>query len=111
MLFKWLKRRSEPAPASKPRRPAPGSSSRSSGSRPAPPSFEPTEPAGLPEVVGEGNTHADWSAWEDSVAALDSQLPGASAHDRIRVRDTTPSQLEEQDPFEAVRLKQRGKQK
>lgn len=109
MLFKWLKRRSEPAPASKPRRPAPGSSSRPPASRSSAPNFEPTEPAGLPEVVGEGNTHADWSAWEDSVAALDSQLPGASAHDRIRVRDTTPSQLEEQDPFEAVRQKQRVK--
>lgn len=109
MLFKWLKRRSEPAPASKPRRPASASSARKPASRSPAPNFEPTEPAGLPEVVGEGNTHADWSAWEDSVAALDSQFPGASAHDRIRVRDTTPSQLEEQDPFEAVRQKQRVK--
>jgi hypothetical protein len=32
------------------------------------------DPLPLPEVT-EGNSEADWSAWEDSVAFQDSQLP------------------------------------
>ncbi len=53
----------------------------------------------LPEVVAEGNTQADWSAWEDSMTALDSQLQGLDPSSRIQVRDTGATPLEEADAF------------
>lgn len=73
--------------------------------------FAPTMPSGLapltepplPEVVAEGNEHSDWSLWEDSVAALDSQLGPLAPSKRIRVRDTRPSQLDELDAFSGIR--------
>jgi hypothetical protein len=45
------------------------------------------EPAPLPEVVGEGNSHADWSEWEDSMNALDSQMGGFVHSQRVYERD------------------------
>ncbi|HEY0823851.1 MAG TPA: hypothetical protein VGD76_08695 [Ramlibacter sp.] len=59
-------------------------------------------PAPLPEVVAEGNSQADWSAWEDSMAALDSQFQGLDPSARIQVRDTRPSQLDEPDAFASL---------
>ncbi|MEJ5989484.1 hypothetical protein WG902_05760 [Ramlibacter sp. PS3R-8] len=87
---------------------------RAGGRSALPPGFLPSAPAALPEVLGEGNTHADWSAWEDSMTALDSQMqdelvPSA----RVYVRDTRPSQLGDAEPdpevdaFASVRRKQR----
>lgn len=100
-MFKWFKDRGARPAAKKassrpahPRAPAP---------QPVDP--EPSLPANLPEVVGEGNTQADWSAWEDSMTALDSQFPGLEPSSRVRVRDTRPSQLDEIDPFSSVRKK------
>lgn len=56
-------------------------------------------PAPLPEVVAEGNSQSDWSAWEDSMTALDSQFQGLDAGARVQVRETRPSQLDELDAF------------
>ena len=120
-MFSWLKRLVSPAkpqPAVKRtagagRKAAAGGKSSASRSSSG---FGPSGPAALPEVVGEGNTQADWSAWEDSMTALDSQMheelvPSA----RVYVRDTLPSQLgeappadTEPDPFSSVR-RQRGR--
>jgi hypothetical protein len=115
-MFSWLKRLSgadKPQPAA--RRPAPaaakkaapaeGGRSRSTRAS-AQPAFLPSAPAALPEVLGEGNTHADWSAWEDSMTALDSQMqedvmPSA----RVYVRDTRASPLDDTDAFSSVRRK------
>jgi hypothetical protein len=114
-MFSWLKRRlaaparPQPAagrsatPADKKADPAGG---RGGSSRSPQPAFLQSGPAALPEVLGEGNTQADWSAWEDSMTALDSQLqeelvPAA----RVYVRETRPSQLDDMDAFSSVRRK------
>ena len=113
-MFSWLKRLLAPAkPQAAARRSAPdrkaspaarGGTSRAA----APPGFLPSAPAALPEVLGEGNTQADWSVWEDSMTALDSQmqediLPSA----RVHVREARPSQLDDADAdaFSSVRRK------
>ncbi|NNU44532.1 hypothetical protein [Ramlibacter montanisoli] len=70
--------------------------------RPAPRQELEAAPAALPEVVAEGNTQADWSAWEDSMMVLDSQFQALDPGARIQVRDTRPSQLDELDPFAGV---------
>jgi hypothetical protein len=57
--------------------------------------------APLPEVVAEGNTQADWSMWEDSVMALDSQMQDVMPSDRVYVRDSAPSQLSQFDDVDA----------
>ncbi|HEX2546725.1 MAG TPA: hypothetical protein VHL79_17720 [Ramlibacter sp.] len=80
--------RSEPARPVRPRRVAPGSA-----------------PLPLPEVVSEGSTEADWSAWEDSMTALDSQMGGLPASNRVHVRETQPSKLDDIDAFSSVRGK------
>jgi hypothetical protein len=105
-MFTWLKRRtadraqqpvrkSAATPMRTPPRPEPAS-------RHAP-RFLDTAP--LPEVVAEGNTQADWSMWEDSVMALDSQMDALVPADRVYVRDTRPSQFEDVDAFSSVRGK------
>lgn len=99
-MFNWLKRRaSAPSrPEAKPaRKPAPAVRP----PVPAAPPFAASMP--LPEVVGEGNTQADWSQWEDSVMALDSQLQDLMPSARVYARDTRPSQLDDIDPFSTVR--------
>ena len=111
-MFSWLKRRLfAPAKPHPPvRRSAPLADKKTTpAGKPggsAPPSFLQSGPAALPEVLGEGNTQADWSAWEDSMTAMDSQMqeelvPSA----RVHVRDTRPSQLDDIDPFSSVRRK------
>ena len=57
------------------------------------------DPMALPEVVNEGNTHADWSVWEDSMTALDSKLQGLAPSARIYVRSKWPSQFDDLDVF------------
>ena len=59
----------------------------------------------LPEVVAEGNTQADWSAWEDSMIAWDSQMQDLVPSHRVYVRDTGQSRLDEVDPFAGVASK------
>ncbi len=50
----------------------PASRSAAPRRKPAPALWD--QPAKLPEVT-EGNSDADWAAWEDSVAFQDSQMP------------------------------------
>lgn len=108
-MFGWFKRASKaPAKSQAARR-----STAASGppaTKPAapvrPPPFLPSGPAPLPEVVGEGNTEAEWSQWEDSVMALDSQMQELIPTQRVYVRDTRPSKLDEiPDAFSSVRGK------
>jgi hypothetical protein len=68
-MFKFLKRLAmpEPKPA---RKRKPSKKSRLPGEIA-------TEPSALPQVT-EGNDHSDWALWEDSVAALDSQMNSIS---------------------------------
>lgn len=103
-MFKWLKRQVGAPAASPTRAPARAAPARRQAAPPDPAApFTPSLP--LPEVVGEGNTQADWNAWEDSMTTLDSQLQDLMPSQRIHVRDTAPSQLDDLDPFSSVRGK------
>ena len=104
-MFNWLKRREAPPPADR-RSAGPVHAKRAAPASPA--SHPPSDPAALPEVVAEGNTQADWSAWEDSMTALDSQMQSILPTERVYVRDTRPSRLDDLgdiDPFAGVRSK------
>jgi hypothetical protein len=105
-MFNWLKRRSA----------APSRPAKKQAGSPRPPARKAAEPAPLPpfalsaplpEVVAEGNTQADWSQWEDSMTALDSQMQSLEPSARVHVRDTRPSQLDDLDAFSSVRGKRR----
>ena len=109
-MFGWLKRLTapgKPQPAAKRSATAGGKKAAPLPSRgAAPPPFLPSGPAALPEVLGEGNTQADWNAWEDSMTALDSQMQEELVpSSRVYVRETRPSQLDELDAFSSVRRK------
>ena len=100
-MFEWFKRRTgAPSPA-QPRTPA---RERAQAGQAAPASGFGDSTA-LPEVVNEGNTHADWRMWEDSMTAVDSMLPGTSPSARVHVRGPRPSQFDEVDPFGRVNSK------
>jgi hypothetical protein len=112
-MFTWLKRRTA-APAPQPgrksiatpvRTPARSTSSRSDAHLRHAPRFADTAP--LPEVVAEGNTQADWSMWEDSVMALDSQMQDLVPSNRVYVREpsASQSQFDDVDAFASVRGK------
>jgi len=90
-MFAWFRRREAP--------PAPKKKMRPSAPRSTAVELAPADSGPLPEVVAEGNTQADWSAWEDSMTALDSQMQDLAPSERVRVRDTRPSQPDELDPF------------
>ncbi len=106
-MFGWLKRLGSAPPkrakAPSPSRPRPVAPGRTATNRRFAP--RPGEPPPLPEVIAEGSTEADWSAWEDSMTALDSQIQGLVPTNRVYVRDTRPSQLDEPDPFASVHRK------
>jgi hypothetical protein len=101
-MFNWLKRRarapSRPGKASGATSPVPTAARVAAG-----PAFALSAP--LPEVLAEGNTQADWSQWEDSMTALDSQMQGLLPSSRVYVRETRPSQLDDLDAFSSVRGK------
>jgi hypothetical protein len=101
-MLKWFKRRGAAEAATHQATPAPAG-------KPAPRrAIAPTDPMPLPEVVAEGNTQADWSAWEDSMTTLNSQMQGLPPDSGFYVReqrDTRPSQLDEPDAFGSVRGK------
>jgi hypothetical protein len=94
-MFKFLKRSAVPEPkrpalprkpAAKPRLPEAGH-----------------EPAALPEVT-EGNEQTDWALWEDSVAALDSQMQSLSPSSIYGKLDS-PSDYQDVDAFSRVKRK------
>ncbi|HEY0418833.1 MAG TPA: hypothetical protein VGC80_04875 [Acetobacteraceae bacterium] len=101
-MLKWLMGRGAPA-------------ARATQKQAAAPSRRVVRPAGgpalpqagaadsvLPEVVAEGNTQADWSAWEDSMTVWDSQMQDLPPSQRVQVRQSRPSRPEEIDPFATV---------
>jgi hypothetical protein len=109
-MFHWLRRRSGAAKA-EPREQVPPSASSATPARDAPPAAKPRPPlhfldtAPLPEVISEGNTQADWSAWEDSVLSLDSQLQELASSARAPNREAQPRQSEEPDAFARVKAR------
>ena len=106
-MFTWLKRRTaEPVQPVRKSVATPVRTPRSAPPRPDSrhtPRFADTAP--LPEVVAEGNTQADWSMWEDSVMALDSQMQDLVPSNRVYVRENRPSQMDDIDAFKSVRGK------
>lgn len=95
-MFKFLKRLAVPEP----RTPAPA---RKAAAKPRAPEAKP-EPDVLPEVL-EGNEQTDWALWEDSVAALDSQMQSLSPSARIYDKPETPSDYQDIDAFSRVTRK------
>jgi len=105
-MLKWLlgRRRTAAPRAGERQRTAP--SRRSAAPMPAAvtrpaPTVAPTV-AALPEVVAEGNTQADWSAWEDSMIVWDSQMQDLVPSQRIYVRESRQAPAEDLDPFASV---------
>jgi hypothetical protein len=95
-MFNFLKRLFAPAPTP-PTRPV---KSKSRKKRALEPVVRGALP--VPEVV-EGNDHTDWDLWEDSVAALDSQMQSLSpAEKKIYARKDAPSQFDDLDVFSRV---------
>jgi hypothetical protein len=95
-MFKFLKRLAVPEPS----RPAPA---RKAAAKPRAAEARP-EPAVLPEIT-EGNDQTDWALWEDSVAALDSQMQSLSPSARIYGKPETPSDYQDIDAFSRVTRK------
>ena len=98
-MFEFLKRMVKPEPpvAPPPRRRKP---SMKSGSDDAA-----TEPAPLPPEVTEGNDHADWELWEDSVVSLDSRMQGLMPSSKIYDEPERPSEYQDLDAYSTVRKK------
>ena len=103
-MFKFLKRSlaAKPKPKVEPPRKS-AAKSRTAEVR--------AEPGPLPEVT-EGNEQTDWALWEDSVAALDSQMQGLNssmqeltASVRIYGKGETPSEYQDIDVFARVKKK------
>lgn len=107
-MFKFLKR-SPAAPAKPAARPSSVSSKGGAQGRPGRPSgagsLDP-QPLPLPQVQ-EMNDESAWDEWEHSQMELDSRLGPLSAHDSVRVKDASPSQVSELDPFASVRTRPR----
>ena len=95
-MLKWFRREAAPAARPVPRTAA------AQRTRTTERVLEADAPAPLPEVVSEGNTQADWSAWEDSLSTLDSRFPGLDAGARVQLRDSRFGELPEPDPFAGV---------
>ncbi len=65
--------------------------------KPAPSLWE--QPAKLPEVT-EGNSDADWAAWEDSVAFQDSQMPPQCDAPTVPMQLNSTSESERDSAFD-----------
>ena len=57
------------------------------------------QPAKLPEVT-EGNSDADWAAWEDSVAFQDSQMPPQCDAPTVPMQLNSTSESERDSAFD-----------
>jgi hypothetical protein len=102
MIFKFFKR--EPAkpvavPAKAKAKAAPRRKSKGDTTLP----MLPPEPSTL--EVTEGSTHSDWELWEDSVAALDSQMSTLQPTSRFRHEPETPTEFQDIEAFATVRHK------
>lgn len=95
-MFKLFRRKETP---SKPQAaPVTRVAPRPSRSRPPPLAHEPPP---LPDVH-EDHDESAWDLWEQSQFQLDSQLGELSPSDSVRVKDGTPSQVGELDPFARI---------
>jgi hypothetical protein len=106
LMFKFLKR--APAAVAKPAaKPARGASMPSAVRRPGRPSAAGSlDPLPLPQVQ-ELHDDSAWDEWEHSQMELDSRMGPQSAFDSVRIKDASPSQLSELDPFASVRTRPR----
>ena len=94
-MFKFLKRSVAPAVRQPPPR-KPAGKPRVAEVR--------LDPGPLPEVT-EGNEQSDWALWEDSVAALDSQMQSLGPSSRFNDRTSTFSDYQDIDAFARVTKK------
>jgi hypothetical protein len=95
-MFSWFRRSSKP----------PERKRKATASKRGEPHVE-SGPAPLPEVVAEGNSHADWSEWESSMMGLDSQMgdlpPTSTVYEKdASSRYTKPAPLMDEDAFDRV---------
>jgi hypothetical protein len=104
MIFKFFKReepkpvkaKSKAAAKPAPRRKTKGEATTIPMLPPEPSTFE----------VTEGSTHSDWELWEDSVAALDSQMSTLQPNvRRFRHEPETPTEFQDIEAFATVRNK------
>jgi len=93
-MFKWFSRRATAPPVLKPPPSRPTTPITDSANDPE----QVDSVDSLPEVVAEGNTQADWSAWEESMSALDSQMKELNPPRRVHVRDVGPVRPEDTLP-------------
>lgn len=100
-MFKIFQRKPPARPASSSRPTAAGHSVASSRpARRAAPS--PLDRPPVPQAQ-ELDAESGWDQWEHSQMELDSRLGPLSAFDSVRVKDASPSQAAELDPFAGVR--------
>jgi hypothetical protein len=94
MFFKFLKRSPPPPKPKAKRRPSTSSLAEL-----------PTQPSALPEVQ-EGSDHEDWELWENSVAAMDSQLQSIDPTiSRFRQELEQPSEFQDLEAYAQVKKK------
>jgi hypothetical protein len=103
-MFQFLKRAAKaarkPAPTPAPHRTGPPRNAASGRSRPG--QLEPP-PVGEVKEIDDASA---WDLWEHSQMELDSRMGPLSAFDSIKVKDATPSQFSDPDPFSRVRAKE-----
>lgn len=96
-MFKFLKRTAVPEP----RKPAP---QRKPAAKRDAQDHRLPEPSVLAEVT-EGNEQTDWALWEDSVAALDSQMQSLSPSSAYGRLGSSSNYQDDIDAFSSVRKK------
>lgn len=101
-MFKIFQRKPDARPAS--------ASSRPSSASPARPTRRtapgPLDRPAVPQAQ-ELDDESGWDQWEHSQLELDSRMGPLSAFDSVRVKDGSPSQAAELDPFATVRHRRR----
>jgi len=100
-MFKFFQRKPAAAPA-RPARAAAAPSERSVR-RTAP---GPLERPAVPQAQ-ELDDESAWDQWEHSQMELDSRMGPLSAFDSVRLKDATPSQIADLDPFAGVRQRRK----
>jgi hypothetical protein len=103
MFFNFFKRQSPQPPAKAKAKAKPAAPRRKvKGDTTLP--MLPPEPNTL--QVTEGSTHNDWALWEDSVAALDSQMSGLQPHVKLyRDESEAPTEFQDIEAYATVRHK------
>ena len=104
MIFKFFKREAPkpPAKAKSKAAPKPAPRRKVKGDTTLP--MLPPEPSTF--EVTEGSAHSDWELWEDSVAALDSQMSTLQPTvRRFRHEPETPTEFQDIEAFATVRNK------